>query len=188
MTIKFIPAKNKTIESILSPKRRRYDLIVIHWTACTFDETLRWFQSPNNKESSAHYVISNLSPNLIIQMVSETDIAWHAGYSAYKDYDTFDNWKSLNPCSIGIELVGPPSITGGNEWPNTQIAMCAKLCREIAERHPGIKLIDHSRICDRARELGWTDMVKIDVLKGTGKLQDKFPWQNLIELSGLEEA
>jgi N-acetyl-anhydromuramyl-L-alanine amidase AmpD len=188
MTIKFIPAKNKTVESFLSPERRKYELIVIHWTACTFQETIRWFQSPNNNVSSAHYVISNLSPNVIIQMVSEIDIAWHAGYSAYKNYDTYDTWRSLNPCSIGIELVGPPSIVGDDGWRETQIAMCAQLCREIAERHPGIKLIDHWSICARARELGWTKDVKIDVIKGTGKPQDIFPWETLLKLSGLDEA
>jgi N-acetyl-anhydromuramyl-L-alanine amidase AmpD len=112
-------------------------------------------------------------------MVEEEQIAWHAGYSSWKDYPTYGTWQSLNPCSIGIELEGPPSSIGTKGWPDTQIEKCAELCKDIRIRWPEIKLIDHWRI---------SPTNKIDVIKGTGYAEDVFPWGKLLEWSGVEEA
>jgi N-acetyl-anhydromuramyl-L-alanine amidase AmpD len=163
----------------LKPLVRQYLLIVIHWAACSFRQCVTWFRAPRNIVSSSHYVVSENAPDLIIQMVKEEDIAWHAGVSKWKDYPTYGQWDSLNPCSIGIELGGPPSTLGQKEWPEHQIIRCASLCKDIARRHPEIKLVDHSRICPGK---------KIDVIAGTGYPEDVFPWKELLEMSGVEEA
>jgi len=181
VTIEFLPARNKTSASLFGPGKRwetprLFKLVVIHWTAGSFNSCLRWFQAPNNKRSSAHYVISELGK--IVQMVDEESVAWHAGISSWKDYPTYGNWNSLNPCSIGIELAGPPSCIGLKGWNEEQLDALVELCRDIRIRMPDIKLIDHSRIC----------ATKIDVLKGTGYEEDLFPWGRLLSESGMIEA
>lgn len=202
MNIEYIPAKNKTLSYLFGPgrpwpMRRLHLLAVIHWLAGTFASGIRWAQAPSNNKSSWHYQIS--VDGRIVQLVDAKEVAWHAGESHWKDYPTYPAnydvtanpiansetgdrtykaWNSLNPCSIGIELEGPPSSIGTKSWPKIQIEKCAELLRMISDRYPGIKLIDHSRICS----------AKIDVIKGTGYPEDVFPWAELVELSGLEEA
>ncbi len=208
MTIEFLPARNKTSASLFGPGKRwetprLFKLVVIHWTAGSFNSCLRWFQAPNNKRSSAHYVISELGK--IVQMVDEESVAWHAGISSWKDYPTYPastnnivnpwvvsettdgekikhrkyyDWNSLNPCSIGIELAGPPSCIGLKGWNDEQIEALVELCRDIRIRMPDIKLIDHSRIC----------ATKIDVIKGTGYEEDIFPWDRLVDDTKMIEA
>jgi len=179
MIMDFIPAKNKTSGGFVRQPPRKFLLIVIHWIAGSAAAGIRWFQNPNNTESSAHYVID--VDGKVTQMVLEEEIAWHAGLSEYKDYPTYEKeWKakSLNPCSIGIELAGPPSRIGRDGWPKPLIESCYALCREIHIRYPDIKIIDHSSICKG----------KIDVKKGTGHPEDVFPWTELLEKSGVPEA
>jgi N-acetylmuramoyl-L-alanine amidase len=179
--INFMPAKNKTSDLLFGigkkwQPERKFLLLVIHWIVGTAEAGIRWFQAPNNNQSSAHYIVSEMGE--IIQMVEEKDVAWHAGKSKWKDYPTYGLWNSLNPCSIGIELAGPPSRIGRNSWPECEIQKCVDLCKDIKIRHPEIKLIDHSRICS----------TKIDVIKGTGFPEDVFPWEKLVRESGIEEA
>lgn len=181
MTCEFIPAKNMTPGDQFGPGKkwhpeRRFDLIVIHWVAGSFNSCIRWFQALGNNRSSAHYVISELGK--IVQMVDEGDVAWHAGRSKWKDLPTYGIWDSLNPCSIGIELAGPPSSIGLRGWNDEQIEALVVLCKDIHRRYPDIALIDHSRICS----------TKIDVIKGTGYKEDVFPWQRLLDESGVREA
>jgi N-acetyl-anhydromuramyl-L-alanine amidase AmpD len=180
MTIEFIPAKNKTSAINFGPNKkwgvRQYLLLVVHWVAGSFNSCLRWFQAPNNNRSSAHYVISERGK--VVQMVSEEDVAWHAGISRWKNYPTYGEWNSLNPCSIGIELAGPPSMLGLNGWQDEQIAALVELCKILHTKYSEMKLIDHSRICS----------TKIDVIKGTGYVEDIFPWKELLDKCKMEEA
>lgn len=67
--------------------RVRY--IVIHYTAISYERTLRAFNNPNSGVS-AHYVVR--ADGHIAQLVGEADTAWHAGNYWY------------NQRSIGIEL------------------------------------------------------------------------------------
>lgn len=171
-------SKNKT--KITTKK----ELIVVHWAGCTGDACVRWFLCPGCR-TSAHYVINRFGE--ITQMVSEKHIAWHAGYSKLKDYPTTlrgKDWESLNVCSLGIEVGGPPKWLrdhGHHEWPvgwpEDMIKALIALCKDIATRHPGIKITDHSTIAPGR---------KYDVK--TGKGIDLFPWERLLKESGLEEA
>lgn len=155
-------------------------LIVIHWIAGSFKGGVNWL---TNKRScvSAHYAVSKSGE--VVQMVEEQDIAWHAGISSLPGYPTDWNgkeWRSLNPCSIGIELEGPPSFVEGMEcWTAEMLTALANLCKEIAARNPGIKLTDHSTISPGR---------KSDVKGKTGHPEDIFPWKDFVKMTGLEEA
>lgn len=155
-------------------------LIIVHWCAGSAKAAINWFSNPRSKVS-AHYIVCKRGE--VTQMVEEQDIAWHAGVSSLPGYPTTWNgveWSSLNPCSIGIELEGPPScVDGMNFWPPIQIQGLIDLCKDISTRHHGIRITDHSRIApDR----------KIDVIAGTGKTEDIFPWKEFIKQTGMKEA
>ena len=155
-------------------------LIVIHWVAGSAKGCINWMINPMS-QVSAHYVVDRFGA--VTQLVEEQDIAWHAGRSSLPGYPTDWNgteWKSLNPCSIGIELEGPPSSVNGMEsWHGEQISALVGLCKEIAARNPGIKLTDHSRISPGR---------KIDVIAGTGNEEDVFPWDEFVKMTGIQEA
>jgi len=154
-------------------------LIVVHWMAGPFVAARNFFANKNNY-ASAHYGISRYG--YIIQWVLERDCAWHAGKSAYKNYKhkIFGvELSTLGLVSIGIELEGPPSCIGENSWANNQIDALIKLCVDIKTRWPNVKLVDHSRIAPKR---------KIDVIAGTGKPEDVFPWEKLIMKTGIPEA
>lgn len=157
-------------------------LLVIHWAATTGIGCLRTFLNPEAKGSSHYIVYEN---GQIIQIVDERFIAWHAGESKYKNYLTkshnMTEWNSLNPCSIGIECAGPPSIIGLQGWPDVEIQALIELCKDIKSRYPSIKITDHSTIIVPRG-------MKVDVKLGTGNKIDVFPWKRLIEESGIEEA
>jgi N-acetylmuramoyl-L-alanine amidase len=183
MKIQYKEARNKT------KWKKDNLLLVIHWAACTGPQCIYWFQCPGNKGSSAHYVIDR--NGLITNMVPEKYIAWHAGFSSLKDYPTKirgQEWKSVNVCSIGIELAGPPTSINKiaekrgwamhwDGWPGPEINALIELCIDIKNRWPEIKLTDHSTISPGR---------KSDVKKGRGI--DIFPWNRLLKETGIEEA
>jgi N-acetyl-anhydromuramyl-L-alanine amidase AmpD len=70
---------------------RTVDRIVIHVTEGRFHGSVRWLRNPRS-HSSSHFVVSRTGS--IVQLVSTSDIAWHAG-----------NWR-VNARSIGIEHAG----------------------------------------------------------------------------------
>ena len=70
---------------------RTIDRIVIHVTEGRFTGSVRWLRNPRSRGSS-HFVVSRKGS--IVQLVSTSDIAWHAG-----------NWR-VNARSIGIEHEG----------------------------------------------------------------------------------
>lgn len=98
-SIPFVPAcgSNYTNDS-----RSGSDIsyVVIHTTQGSYAGTISWFQNCS-AAVSAHYVVRS-SDGEITQMVSEQDIAWHAG-----------NW-SYNEMSIGIEHEG--FVEDPNTW------------------------------------------------------------------------
>jgi N-acetyl-anhydromuramyl-L-alanine amidase AmpD len=74
------------------PQSHTIDTIVIHATDGGSLVGNVWWLSGGHSHASAHYVVSR--DGSIVQLVHNSDIAWHAG-----------NWK-LNCRSIGIEHVG----------------------------------------------------------------------------------
>jgi N-acetylmuramoyl-L-alanine amidase len=98
------------------------DYIVIHYTAISYERTLRAFNNPSSRVS-AHYVVRG--DGHIAQLVGESDTAWHAGNYWYNQH------------SVGIEIekdaVTNPDFTAAQYYATAALA-CA-----IAARH-GIPL------------------------------------------------
>jgi N-acetyl-anhydromuramyl-L-alanine amidase AmpD len=91
------------------------DYVVIHVTEGSFWGSVRWLQN-DQSESSSHYVVSRRGE--IVQLVHESDIAWHAG-----------NW-SVNARSIGIEHEGVTDDPAG--FPLAEYRASARLAAHIA--------------------------------------------------------
>ncbi len=115
------------------------DVIVLHST-CTStndtDETVRLFQAPESQVSS-HYVVGK--DGQVVQMVSESDRAWHAGDCRWQGR------ADVNSCSIGIEMVHRDQDPS-DDWPDAQIEAVARLLLDIRARHriPNDHVIFHS--------------------------------------------
>lgn len=102
MVDQFIPSPN------YRPGRTKaITAIVIHYTgAMRLESTIDWFRRPESKVS-AHYVIGR--DGHVVQMVKDSDVAWHAGRSAmHPELEDRDPLKEMNvnTFSLGIELVG----------------------------------------------------------------------------------
>lgn len=121
------------------PSSNGVDVIVLHST-CTStndtEETVRLFQDPPSQVSS-HYVVGK--DGQVVQMVSESDRAWHAGDCRWQGR------ADINSCSIGIEMVHQDQ-TPGDDWPDAQIQAVARLLLDIRARHrvPNDHIIFHS--------------------------------------------
>ena len=94
--------------------------IVIHDTEGGYDGAISWFKDPA-AQVSAHYVLRS-SDGDITQMVSEGNIAWHAG-----------NW-SYNQKSIGIEHEG--YLAAPTRWyTDAMYRRSAQLSAAISKRY-----------------------------------------------------
>lgn len=132
MNIQQIPASPHNV----TPGRqgRSVSRILIHVQDGTQQGSIAWFRNPASNVS-AHYLVSTSGD--VVQMVQESDTAWHAG-----------NWEA-NLTSIGIEHEGQPSK---GPWAPTpaQLAASTALVTDICRRHgitPGPDtIIPHSRI------------------------------------------
>ena len=121
------------------PATVNVDVVVLHST-CTatndISETVRLFQNPASKVSS-HYVVGK--DGQVVQMVSETDRAWHAGVCRWQGR------TDINSCSIGIEMVHRDQDPA-DTWPDAQMEAVARLLLDIRARHrvPNDHVIFHS--------------------------------------------
>jgi N-acetyl-anhydromuramyl-L-alanine amidase AmpD len=100
---------------------RTIDRVVIHVTEGHFVSSVRWLRNPRSR-GSAHFVVSKNGQ--IVQLVSVTDVAWHAG----------NTW--WNRHSIGIEHEGR-TATGG--FTPAEYRASAQLVAYLAHRY-GIPL------------------------------------------------
>lgn len=95
------PIPTIKISSPFSDQRTQIkpEYIIIHYTAnCSYKDNLQAFFN-FSRPVSTHYLIG--PDGKIIQMVPESNRAWHAGKSCWK------NNTDLNSSSIGIELIDP---------------------------------------------------------------------------------
>lgn len=85
-------------------------IVVMHFTGgSSARSSAEWFRSPQNPGSSAHVVIDR--DGSVIQCVSFTKVAWHAGKSRWRDL------VGLNRHSIGIELANWGNLkSAGDGW------------------------------------------------------------------------
>jgi hypothetical protein len=105
------------------------DMVVIHTVQGSYSGCYSWFANCD-AEASAHYVVRS-SDGQITQMVSEGDVAWHAG-----DWDT-------NLRSVGIEHEGYVEDPG-TWYTDAMYRSSAALTADIAARQ-GVSL-DRSHI------------------------------------------
>lgn len=105
----------------------RPDMIILHYTGMETGEAAEaWLCNPA-AEVSCHYLVHD--DGRIVQMVRESDRAWHAGKSSWKGV------ADINSCSVGIEIVNPGHAFGYVEFPDAQIEAVIELCAGIASRH-----------------------------------------------------
>jgi hypothetical protein len=105
------------------------DMVVIHTVQGSYSGCMSWFAN-SDASASAHYVVRS-SDGQITQMVSEADVAWHAGH-----WDT--NYRS-----VGIEHEG--YVSEPSTWyTDAMYERSAALTADIASRQ-GVPL-DRSHI------------------------------------------
>lgn len=116
------------------------DCVVLHYTGMADDASaLAWLCNPQS-EVSCHYYVRQSGE--IVQLVSESRRAWHAGRSFWAGE------RDMNSRSIGIEIVNPGHAGGCPPFASVQIGAVIRLCREIAARHiiPAQRVLAHSDI------------------------------------------
>jgi len=138
-------------------KNKDIKIIVIHYTGMQSKiESIKRLLNTRHKVS-CHYLIDR--KGLILKMVDENKVAWHAGKSKWK------NFNSLNKNSIGIELVNRGHDFGYEEFTNKQINKLIRLCLNLKRKYK----IKNSNI------LGHSDIAPLRK-KDPG---EKFPWKKL---------
>jgi N-acetylmuramoyl-L-alanine amidase len=101
------------------------DTIILHYTGMpSEDAAVSWLCNPESQVSS-HYLVRENGD--VVQMVSESRRAWHAGKSFWAGA------TDINSRSIGIEIVnaGHPTLP---DYPQKQIEAVAQLCLDCAKR------------------------------------------------------
>ncbi len=136
------------------------DCVVLHYTGMETGEAAEaWLCTPES-EVSAHYLVHE--DGRIVQMVRESDRAWHAGKGSWKGL------SDVNSFSIGVEIVNPGPLAGFPDFPDVQIEAVAALCHDICGRY-GIapeRVLAHSDVAPgRKTDPG-----------------ERFPWARLAEL------
>jgi N-acetylmuramoyl-L-alanine amidase len=140
----------------------RVDLVVLHYTALDFDDSLRVL---TQQVVSSHYLV-DVDPPTVYRLVPEDRRANHAGVSAWAGR------VLVNMSSIGIEIVNPGRILGPEgeryaPYPQAQIDTVIALLRVILARW-GIP---------KERVVGHADVAP-------GRKQDpgpRFPWKRLAD-------
>jgi N-acetyl-anhydromuramyl-L-alanine amidase AmpD len=86
------------------PRRKPISAVVIHYTgSLAMEGVLRHFAQRESGQS-AHYVVGR--DGRLVQMVEESEAAWHAGRSAMFPREKPPRESNVNDFSIGVELVG----------------------------------------------------------------------------------
>ncbi len=135
------------------------DMIVLHYTGMESGGAAEaWLCDPAS-EVSSHYLVHE--DGRIVQMVRESDRAWHAGKSSWQGR------TDINSCSIGIEIVNRGHTFGYRAFPKKQVAAVIELCRDIMARQPvrPERVLAHSDVAPGR---------KVDP-------GEKFPWKTLAE-------
>lgn len=112
----------------IEPRRggAKPDILLLHYTGmASFARAIDWLSRPESRVS-CHYAVD--VDGTVIQMVAETERAWHAGVSCW------GGETDVNSLSIGIEIHNPGHDLGYPEFPAAQMTAVAALCRDIALR------------------------------------------------------
>tara|TARA_B100000787_G_scaffold168731_1_gene158121 strand:- start:116 stop:859 length:744 start_codon:yes stop_codon:yes gene_type:complete len=143
-----------------NPKKRiskQIKFIIFHYTGMKKESEAIKRLTNIQSEVSCHYLIKK--NGVIIKLVPDLYIAWHAGRSSW------GNFKSLNQHSIGIEITNPGHEFGYKKFYEKQILSILKLSKFLIKKYK----IDHKNI------LGHSDVAP-ERKKDPG---EKFPWEFL---------
>ena len=138
-------------------KKNQIKFIIFHYTGMKSEKAAIKKLTDFKSEVSCNYFIKKNGE--IITMVPDLYIAWHAGKSFWKKY------QSLNKNSIGIEITNPGHRHGYNRFSNSQIRSLIKLSRSLIKKYKiNLKnILGHSDIApERKKDPG-----------------EKFPWEYL---------
>ncbi len=138
----------------------RPDCVILHYTGMETGAAAENWLCASESEVSAHYLVHE--DGRVVQMVRESDRAWHAGRASWKGL------SDVNSFSIGVEIVNPGPLAGFPDFPDAQIEAVAALCRDVCARH-GIapeRVLAHSDVAPGR---------KIDP-------GERFPWARLAGL------
>ena len=119
---------------------RPISILVIHYTGMPdAEEAIQLLASPESGVSCHYFVHED---GRIVQMVEETDRAWHAGAGRWRGSD------DVNSASIGIEVQNPGHEWGYRAFPARQMEALVRLTATIKARHN----------IDRADVIGHADL------------------------------
>ena len=102
-------------------------LVILHYTGMATGEEAEAFLASEAAEVSAHYLVHE--DGRIVQMVPESERAWHAGRSSWHGE------SDINSASIGIEIVNPGPLQDFPPFAAYGIEVTIALCRDLAGRH-----------------------------------------------------
>ena len=131
--------------------------IVIHYTGMKSENAAIKRLCDESKNVSAHYFIKKNGQ--IINLVPDLYIAWHAGKSKWQNY------KSINKNSIGIEIQNPGHNNRYENFSSKQLGSLKVLLKIFIRKYKiNLKnILGHSDIApERKKDPG-----------------EKFPWKNL---------
>ena len=138
-------------------KKKNIKFLIFHYTGMKTEKSaLNRLTSINSKVSSHYFIKKN---GLIINLVPDLYVSWHAGISFWKKL------KKLNKYSIGIEIHNPGHQYGYNNFNKKQLNSIKYLSLKLAKKYK-IK---------REHQLGHSD-ISPDRKKDPG---EKFPWEFL---------
>ena len=136
---------------------KQIKFIIFHYTGMKRESGAINKLTNIQSEVSSHYLIKN--NGIVLTLVPDLYIAWHAGKSSWTNY------KSLNQNSIGIEITNPGHEFGYKKFSKKQISSLLKLSKFLIKKYKisSKNILGHSDIApERKKDPG-----------------EKFPWQYL---------
>lgn len=131
------------------PNVRPINMLVLHYTGMqSAAAALDRLCDPAARVSS-HYVVEE--DGTLWRLVPELRRAFHAGISCWQGE------RDLNWVSIGVEIVNPGHEWGYRAFPDAQMAVVERLCRDLLARYriPPYRVVGHSDIApDRRSDPG----------------------------------
>jgi N-acetylmuramoyl-L-alanine amidase len=113
--------------SKINKSKRNIKFVIVHYTGMQSEiASINWLKNPKSKVS-CHYLINR--KGIIIKMVDEKNVAWHAGKSKWKKF------TNLNKNSIGIELVNKGHKFGYQNFSKRQIKSLIRLCKRLKKQY-----------------------------------------------------
>lgn len=119
-------------------RKEPLDILMLHYTGMQDGEKAVERLCCAESGVSCHYLVHE--DGRIVQMVRESDRAWHAGAGSWRGS------TDINSRSIGIEISNPGHEFDYPDFPEVQIRAVTSLCRDILGRHaiPPRNVIAHS--------------------------------------------